>query len=110
MKNLFQDIPHPLQEEVFETLAQHKCVQIERIISYGHITPEDEWYDQGWDEFVVLLKGQARLAFANRSEEITLNIGDYICINAYEKHRVSYTPANEETIWLAIHFGDGLAS
>ncbi|MFK7907223.1 MAG: hypothetical protein AB8B69_18950, partial [Chitinophagales bacterium] len=47
------------KEEFFQPLLQNKNkdVLIERIISTGQITPENEWYEQAKDEWVVLLQG-----------------------------------------------------
>ena len=38
-------------------------VRIERIISHGHASPADFWYDQAQHEWVIVLKGAARLQF-----------------------------------------------
>lgn len=103
VKNLFSDIPTSLADEFFETLAKNSNVKIERIISYAHTTKEGEWYDQESDEFVVLLKGEAVLSFKD-SDDVRLCAGDSINILAHQKHRVAWTKANEETIWLAIHY------
>ncbi len=51
------------EDEVFETLFHAKNIRVERIISTGQTTPEDQWYDQDTDEWVVLLQGEARLSF-----------------------------------------------
>lgn len=103
VKNLFLDIPGITDKEFFEELASREGVKIERIISYAHTTKEGEWYDQDMDEFVVLLKGEAVLSFEN-SDDIRLCVGDSINILAHQKHRVSWTKPNEETIWLAIFY------
>ncbi|MEE9412562.1 MAG: cupin domain-containing protein, partial [Methylococcales bacterium] len=78
-------------------------VRIERIISKGHTSPKPGWYDQEQHEWVVLLKGKAVIAFADKPSA-TLRAGDYISINAHEKHRVDWTDPEGETIWLAVHF------
>jgi cupin 2 domain-containing protein len=62
--NLF-DIPdeHLGDDEVFEVLARGENMRVERIISRGHITPDEQWYDQAEDEWVALLQGRATLAW-----------------------------------------------
>jgi cupin 2 domain-containing protein len=100
--NLFTDIPEQLPQELFETLHSSPHVNIERIVSRGHITPKGEWYDQGWDEWVLLIQGEARIAYADKEEQ-SLQAGDYVLIKAHAKHRVSYTSSEPEAIWLAIH-------
>jgi cupin 2 domain-containing protein len=88
--------------EFFELLAGKEDLKIERIISFGNITPEGFWYDQESDEWVVLILGNARLVFENE-DELELVAGDYILIPAHRRHRVSYTSENPPCIWLAIH-------
>lgn len=104
MNNIFTSVPDDLPNELFETLASSGTVKIERIVSRGHITPEGEWYDQDQHEWVVLLEGEARLEFADQTEELILSKGDYVLIPAHQKHRVSFTFEDVDTVWLAVHF------
>ncbi len=101
--NLFAEIPSSLREELVETLTATNAVRIERIVSLGHTSPEGFWYDQDTDEFVVLLKGAARLKFED--DTIEMRPGDYVEIPAHRKHRVEWTTPNEPTVWLAVHYG-----
>jgi len=87
--------------EIFQTLAEGSSV-IERIISNGQTTPEGEWYDQVRDEWVILLQGEATLLFED-SSVINLLTGDYLLINAHQRHRVTYTSNSPPCVWLAIH-------
>ena len=103
MNNLFESIPQNLENEVFEQLIESGNVRIERIISKGHTSPKSGWYDQEQHEWVVLLKGKAVIAFADKAS-VTLWEGDSISIKAQEKHRVEWTDPEIETIWLAVHF------
>lgn len=103
MKNLLRNIPDDLPTELFETLVLSDSVHIEHIVSKGHSTPAGEWYDQDRNEFVLLLKGAARLEFADGSEN-EMGPGDCLEIPAHRKHRVAWTSPEAETIWLAIHY------
>jgi len=103
MNKLFDDIPADLSEEFFETLASSKYVQIERIVSKGHVSPRVGWYDQERHEFVVLLRGAARLEFEDGSVS-ELAPGDSLNIVAHRKHRVAWTDKTMETVWLAVHY------
>ncbi|MDF2182962.1 cupin domain-containing protein [Neptuniibacter sp. CAU 1671] len=103
--NLLNDLPANLQEEVFETLLEKGPVRIERIVSNGQITPEDQVYDQHWDEWVLLLQGEATLLLVDTAEEIHLGTGDTYYLPAGCRHRVTYTSSAPPAIWLAIHFG-----
>lgn len=103
MKNIFQNIPDNLSDEVSETIAESDNIKIERIISDGHTSPPDFWYDQEQNEFVILLKGSAVLEFDDGSI-VEMKEGDYQVIPSHQKHRVSYTDTNVKTIWLAVFY------
>ncbi len=81
MKNLFTDIPGHLPEELFETLVNTGSVKIQRIISRRHSTREGDWYDQDTNEFVILLKGAARLEFRD-GRQTELGPGDCLQLPA----------------------------
>lgn len=103
--NLFNDIPSsPLREELFQTLAESGGVRIERIISEGHVTPPGEWYDQGWDEWVLLVSGGAAVLFDDGKAPLVLKPGDHVMIPAGCRHRVERTDTGQKTVWLAVHF------
>lgn len=101
--NLFGDIPKDLPEELTEVLQAGHDVRIERIVSHGHCSPEGFWYDQDRAEWVIVLKGAARLQFEDRLLE--MGPGDFVNIPAHQKHRVAWTTPDEPTIWLAVHYG-----
>ncbi len=102
-ENIFSEIPQHLADELFQTLLSKGPVQIERIISKGHTSNVNDWYDQIQDEWVILLEGQARLQFKISPEMISLYPGDYLFIPAHTLHRVHWTDPEKETVWLAIH-------
>ncbi|MGI9279307.1 MAG: cupin domain-containing protein [Endozoicomonas sp.] len=104
MKNLFQDIPGDLPNEIFEDLHSGQQFKMERIVSRGHITPAGEWYDQEWDEWVVLLTGTAQFRIEGKEALLDLNPGDYLHIPAHQRHRVEWTDPDRDSVWLAIHF------
>ncbi len=102
MKNLFQDIPDPLPEELVSILAENDRVKIERIVSDGHASPEGFWYDQEQNEWVMLLSGAALLTVED--QYIELRPGDHLLIPAHQRHRIESTSTTEKTIWLAVFF------
>ena len=102
-KNIFEKIPKQLPKELFEEILKSDSLSIERIVSYGHITDDKEWYDQVSNEWVMLLQGKAILSFEGE-EDVSLKVGDYINIPAHKKHRVAWTQEDTQTIWLAIHY------
>lgn len=103
MNNLFANIPVDLTEEQFDQLAAGKAVKIERIVSRGHSSPDEGWYDQAQTEWVMVVQGRAVIGYPDK-EPITLVAGDYVTIAAHEKHRVEWTTPGEDTIWLAVHY------
>lgn len=100
MSNIFSDIPANLTEELFENLAEKPNVKIERIISKGHTSPKQGWYEQAQDEWVIVLQGEAIITFED--SEKRLGSGDYLMISAGVKHKVSWTKPDIETVWLAV--------
>jgi len=103
VNNIFAQIPAGLEQEVLETLVENKAMCIERIISKGHTSPPCGWYDQANNEWVIVLKGEAIISFADEAD-IRLVAGSYIDIAAHKKHRVSWTDPDVETVWLAVHY------
>lgn len=87
--------------EKFETLAQRPGVHIERIVSYGHPTPRGEWYDQSWDEWVMLVRGTAQISYQTGEAE-EMGAGSWLLLPAGCKHRVERVSG--DAIWLAVHF------
>ena len=95
--NLFADLSQHLPDELFTMLLDASNVRIERIVSHGHASPEGFWYDQDQHEWVLVLKGAARLQFEVKH-------GDFVNITAYKNHRVEWTTPVEPPIRLAVHY------
>lgn len=89
-------------EELFEKLIHKRGISIERIVSTGQVSPENYWYDQDDDEWVILLQGEATLKWRDGQAK-KLVAGDYLLIPAHEQHRVEKTSKNPPCIWLAVH-------
>jgi cupin 2 domain-containing protein len=104
--SLFSDSADgPLGEERLDELVRAGGVRIERIVSTGQATPQGEWFDQAWDEWVVLLSGGAGLLIEGEGAPRTLSPGDWVFLPAHERHRVEWTAVNKPSVWLAVHFG-----
>src|SRR6185295_1833767 len=101
--NLFADLPQDLPEELLQTIFRRSNLRIERIVSHGHSSPAGFWYDQKQPEWVLLVKGAARLQF-DGEEPLDLVPGSIIDIPAHKRHRVEWTTPDEPTIWLAIQY------
>ncbi len=104
--NLFSDLPGDLPDELFTTLLETANVRIERIISHGHTSPDGFWYDTDRHEWVVVLKGAARLRFEGEEYPVEMKPGDFLDIAAHRRHRVEWTTPDEPTVWLAEHHGE----
>lgn len=106
--NLFAGLPSsadPNAVEQFTTLLARPGMRVERIVSTGQASPPGFWYDQAQHEWVVLLTGGARLAFADMpGQTLVLTPGDAVSIAAHRQHRVEWTTPGEPTVWLAIHY------
>ncbi len=104
IKNIFKKIPKEIPDEIFQKILSTDKLKIERILSKGHASPKVGWYDQNTNEWVILLKGKAKLAFQESNNPVELTSGDYINIPSHVKHRVEWTDPSQETIWLAVHY------
>ena len=106
MNNLFADLSDSLSKELIEVLAENEHVRIERIFSTGRASPAGYWYDQDEAEWVVVLKGEAKMLFEGEDEPLTMRPGDHVLIEAHRKHRVEWTTPDEPTVWVAVYHGE----
>ena len=102
--NLLGQIPTQLPEELFHILAAGKGMRIERIVSKGHASPPGYWYDQPENEWVMVVSGEAKLRFEKDDRVVHLAAGDYVNIEAHERHRVEWTRDDTDTVWLAVFY------
>jgi cupin 2 domain-containing protein len=87
----------PETGERHEEIARIGNVTVERITSSA--LPDCGEYDQAFDEWVMLVRGRARLEVAG--EVVSLNAGDHVLLPRHTKHRVLETTAG--ALWLAVH-------
>ncbi len=91
-------------EEVLD-LVKNPAFRLEHLVSHGQPSPPGFWYDQPQEEWVVLLRGSARLAFAEGDSAIAsldLIAGESLTIPAHRKHRVE--TVSDDAVWIALHF------
>lgn len=103
MRNLFDDLPDRLPGERVDVIVDAPGVRIERIVSTGQMTPPGEWYDQDADEWVVVLRGRARVRLEGEPDARDLYPGDHLLLRAHVRHRVEWTDDSGPTVWLAVH-------
>lgn len=103
LKNLFEQLPMVTGQESFDDLLAVPGLRIERIVSHGQGSPPGFWYEQDWDEWVMVLQGRAALQVEGKEDLVTLRKGDHYWLPAGCRHRVAFTAKDEATIWLAVH-------
>lgn len=103
-KNIFTGIPEQLPGELIEPLVNSNRVRVERIVSLGHASPDNFWYDQETDEWVIVLTGEAKLQIEGEASARRLKRGDYVHLPARVRHRVTWTAPDRPTVWLAVHY------
>ena len=104
--SMYDSIPADLAQwphELLQELLRSPTLRIERIVSQGHQAPASGWYDQDEHEWVLLLRGCAKLEFADGSTH-TLAAGDYLHLPAHTRHRVAWTDPTQPSIWLAVFY------
>ncbi len=103
MGNIFSSLPENPRKEIVDELLRHGNVRIERIASKGHTSPDEGWYDQGENEWVIVLEGAGRILFEN-GFEVSMKKGDYMNIPARSRHKVTWTDPDNVTVWLAVFY------
>jgi cupin 2 domain-containing protein len=92
--------------EQLEELCKRRSFRIERITSAGQLSPRGFWFDQAWDEWVLVVQGTAAVRLQDPEETIYLSSGDWLMIDAHRKHRVEATSRRPATVWVAVHGSD----
>jgi cupin 2 domain-containing protein len=95
--HLFSDCAPPREGERIEILLAHRNLVVERIVSSSKITAKT--YVQPQDEWVVLMRGEAKLDVAGSAVE--LKAGDYLFLPAGTPHAVR--SVSDGALWLAVH-------
>jgi len=108
MNSMLTELPTDRGQEHFEDLLTRPGVKLERIVTYGQTTPSGEWYDQAWDEWVMLVQGEAKLLLEQEEQLLHMKPGDHVYLPAHCRHRVEWTPQDQTTIWLALHLGESM--
>ena len=89
----------PAGGEDFHPLAELGATRIEHIVSSD--TPDPAEQAQDWDEWVLVVRGSARVDVAG--VERVLGAGEWLLIPAGVRHRVLSTESG--TQWIAVHGG-----
>lgn len=101
--NLFDIERTRSDDEQVDVLMAGARLNVERIVSMGHASPDGFWYDDPRAEWVALLSGAAALEFEGDPALHDMRPGDYVLIAPHCRHRVAWTHPEEPTVWLAIY-------
>ena len=104
MNNLFAGIPSDLPQELIDTLLEAEGLRLQRIVSSNHSSAEGFWYQQQENEWVLVIQGAARLQIEGQDQELELKTGDHLNLPADLRHRVSWTSADPDCIWLCLFY------
>jgi cupin 2 domain-containing protein len=88
--------------ELFTPLVEAAGFCVERVVSWGDVTPEGSWYDQDQDEWVIVLQGEGVVEDSHGTQTV-LAAGDSLFLPAHLRHRVVRTSRTPPCIWLAVH-------
>lgn len=100
--NLLTGVCPAAGEERTDILQEGPGWRLERIHSCLAASPDGFWYDQADHEWVLVLRGSARLAFADETAIRDLCAGDSLMIAPHRRHRVVATDPAPGTLWLAL--------
>jgi len=73
-------------------------------VSTGQVTPPGEWLAEETDEWVVVLRGRARLRIDGEPTPRDLLPGHHVSLRAHVRHRIEWTDDLGPTVWLAVHY------
>lgn len=95
--NIFEKATPPAAGETFEPLLSIDNLVVERILSSAEVEPRE--YRQSQHEWVLLLRGKARLSVDG--EIVDMTDGDYVFLPAEAPHSV--LSVSDGAIWLGVH-------
>ena len=101
--NLFSAEAARGDDERIDILVAGPRLNVERIVSMGHASPDGFWYDDPRAEWVVLLSGAAVLEFEADATLHDMRPGDHVLIEPHCRHRVAWTHPEQPSVWLAIY-------
>lgn len=104
MDNLLREDCPPFGTESSRLIASGDAWKLVLIASNGFSTPGNSWIEQTDHEWVLLLRGSARLILREPELSVDLSPGDHLTISPHRPHRVDRTDCDPGTLWLALHW------
>jgi cupin 2 domain-containing protein len=102
---LAHPVPSAGSEAVLD-LQRGEGWRLQLIHSCDHSSPAGFWYDQDEHEWLLLLRGSARLRLRDPEEERDLSVGDVLVLPPHRRHRVERTDPEPGTLWLTLFWRD----
>ena len=93
-----------MNKELFQSLLTTRSLKIERIISTGQVTKKGKWLKSKRNEWVIVVRGAAKLRFFKNDRVVKMKAGSHVLIPANTLHRVDWTDPRQKTIWLAVYY------
>ena len=107
-ENLFGQALPPDGEESEQQLQKGNSWSLKIIRSNRFRSPEGSWLDQEDHEWVMVLRGSARIRCSEPDRILDLSVGDHLHLPPHRRHRVERTDPDPGTLWLALHWSDSV--
>lgn len=107
--NLFNQALPPEGEEFEEQLQKGSSWTLKLIRSNRFQSPKGSWLDQDDHEWVMVLRGSARIRCTEPERIVDLSVGDHLHLPPHRRHRVERTDPDPGTLWLALHWRDSVS-
>ena len=98
--NLLDSQECSAEQESCTIVWEDETLRIEKIVSFGQVTPPEQEDCQCEAEWVSVLQGRGILYFPDTDTEVLLMAGDHMMIPPGKRHRVIYT--SKPCIWLCV--------
>lgn len=102
--NLLESALPPAGEERVQVLQRGNGWRLLLIASNAFQSSEAVWLDQPDHEWVMVLRGSARLRLQEPDATLDLSAGDHLHLTPHRLHRVERTDPDPGTLWLALHW------
>lgn len=103
VNNIFSGFPGVFRGELLDNLLDHSDVRIERIVLNDSCAEAGKWLCNQRAQWLMLLQGFVVLESAS-DPAIEVKAGDYLLLEAGDKHRLRWVSPNDETILLSVQF------
>jgi len=102
-------LAHPVPAAGAETvldLQRGEGWRLQLIHSCDYASPDGFWYDQDEHEWLLVLRGSARLRLREPEEACDLSVGDVLVLPPHRPHRLERTDPAPGTLWLTLFWRD----